>query len=348
MVPFRNDVAPRRPTLKKILYHPLTLIALGLHAFLLVVPLSTSIPWILKVCLALAVPIAALFFLSRYGLLSRPSSFKKSLYQPLVWAAIGFHALLLLVPFSTAKPSAEETESVAEEAMPVDILNLSELAAPPPPAAPPPQSAVSAPTQAPPAAAMPAPQPVQPAPVQQPTPTAAPAAQPSVANTLAPVPTPQTTPPPTNTQPPGYDPSASRNGFISGLDQGALSSLGVKDLTAQGLPTASRFRNSNAQFFLGATALSAPELQQVNVGDAGALPPGAVSAKVLDGSKKDALKKMQTGYESVGITFVPVPGGYGDEGLYEMKEASGETFAYVSLVDFIGSSFMVLWSDLPQ
>lgn len=123
--------------------------------------------------------------------------------------------------------------------------------------------------------------------------------------------------------------------------------MGLNDLSGQGLPLASRFTKGNANYFLGPAAIATDFLNPVSVSDAGALPPGAASARVIDSQAKDVLKKIQAGYAKTGITFNPASD-YGGEPLYELNKPTGETFAFVSLVSFQGSSLMVLWINNPN
>ena len=82
----------------------------------------------------------------------RRITLKKVLYHPLTWLAVGFHVLLLVVPFGGGANSdlAETPEEDSEAAIPVDLLNLSDIATSTPPpleppvAAPPPAVAPAA------------------------------------------------------------------------------------------------------------------------------------------------------------------------------------------------------------
>lgn len=343
----RNDVSPRRLTLKKVLYHPLTLAALGLHIALILAPLNIGrLPLIAKVSISLAILLFVIVYLWRSGAIARPNTFKKVLYHPLTWAALGLHALLLTVPFSTEPSAVVEEEAIAEEAISVDLLNLSEIATstPPPPqseAALAPETALAPVTSS---SVIPLPSASAPAPTAAPA-AAASANQSSAANMpVQPAATPQPTQP-TAPQPSEYDSTQDRGVFIQGLD--SIGAMGLNDLSGQGLPLATDFVKGNATSFLGPTALATDFRNPVSVAAAGALPPGAASARRIDSQAKDVLKKIQAGYANTGITFNPASD-YGGEPLYELKKPTGETFAFVSLVSFQGSSLMVLWTDNPN
>ena len=337
MISFRNETSSHRITLKTILYHPLTLVAIGIHIALILAPLNLSrLPLIVKLFIGLALLLIAILvglaYLWRTRTLSRPDTFKKILYHPLTWSAVGFHLLLLTVPFSTAPKAVVEDAIAEEEAMPVDLLNLSEIAtATPPP--PEPETTPPAPT---------APQPVA-APAPAPPPTAAPA-PPPVAAAPAAVPTPAP-PIPTAPQPPvpAYDSTADRKVFIQGFDSIAAAGLNEYDE----MPLASSFSKNNANYFLGPTALSTNFQNPVKANDLGALPTGAATAKYTDKQPKDVLQQVQSSFAPTGVTFTQV-GEYGQEPLYELKKPTGETFAFVSLVGFQGSTLTVVWTQNPN
>ncbi|PZO12371.1 MAG: hypothetical protein DCF25_17765 [Leptolyngbya foveolarum] len=343
MISSHNDASSHR-TLKKVFYHPLTLAALGVHAALILTPLNFSrLPLLVKVCVSLTILLAGLLFLVYSGAIARPISPKKILSHPLTWVALGLHALFLTASFSP-EPSPIAEEVVEEEsAMPVDLLNLSEIATSTPPAepeaAPPPATPPAEPQLLPTTAPIPTP-----APAPTPAPTAAPAtpiSQPLV-NTPAPLQTPQMPIPP---QQPAYNPTQDRGIFIQELD--SIGEMGLNDLSGLGLPLASAFSKGNAEYFLGPTAIATDFRNPVGVGDADALPPGAASARVIDSQAKDVLKKIKAGYANTGIVFSQVSN-YGSEPLYALENTTGETFAFFSLVSFQGSSLMVLWTSNPN
>ncbi len=349
MISSHNDASSHRP-LKKVFYHPLTLAALGVHAALILTPLNFSrLPLLAKVCVSLTVLLAGLLFLVYSGAIARPISPKKILSHPLIWVALGLHALLLTASFSP-EPSLIAEEVVEEEnTMPVDLLNLSEIATSTPPAqpaaAPPPATPPAEPQLLPTTAPIPTVSPVPTtAPIPTPAPTVAPAtpiSQPPV-NTPAPLQTPQT---PISPQQPAYDPTQDRGIFIQELD--SIGEMGLNDLSELGLPPASAFSKGNAEYFLGPTAIATDFRNPVGVGDADALPPGAASARVIDSQSKDVLKKIKAGYANTGIVFSQASD-YGSEPLYALENTTGETFAFFSLVSFQGSSLMVLWTSNPN
>ena len=265
----------------------------------------------------------------------RRLTLKKIFYHPLTLAALSGHVLLLMVPFSTAPAEVVEEEAIAtEEAMPVDILNLSEIATaePPPPQAPAPTAPAPAPS--PPAAA--------PAPAAAPPPIAAPAT-PAAPQPVANTPAPPVAQAPTQTPPPAYDSTEDRKTFIQGFD--SIATAGLQEYSE--LPLASSFTRGNSQFFLGPAALATDFRNPVTAGDPNALPPAAATAKYTDKQPKDVLKQVQASFSNTGLTFAQVAD-YGGEPLYELKKATGETFAFVSLVGFQGSTLTVIWTQNPN
>ena len=365
MVSFLDGASPHKLTFKKVLYHPLTLVALGIHVALILAPLNIGkLPLIARVLIALVVLLVSvqtiLSWLWRTGQLSRPGGFKKILYHPLTWIAVGFHLLLLTVPFST-EPSAVAEEAVAEEeAIPVDLLNLSAIAtATPsaqqpeasPAAAPPPASANASP---PPAAAPSAAPPVSnnlplppvpnmpvPASVTSQASSQIPSQSQTQAQPSAQLPAQSSAQPPA--QPPAYDPTEDRKVFLQGFD--SIAAAGLNEYGE--LPTAEQFSKRNAQYFLGASALAADYRNPVRAGEPGSLPDGAATAKYTDKQPKDVLSQVQSSFASVGVSFTQI-GEYGQEPLYELKKPTGETFAFVSLVGFQGSTLTVVWTQNPN
>ena len=367
MLSFQDGALPRWLRFKKILYHPLTLVALGIHVALILAPLNIGqLPPIARVLVALVLLLVSvltiLSWLWRTGQLSRPGWFKKILYHPLSWAAIGFHLLLLTVPFSTESSAVAEEAIAEEEAMPVDLLNLSAIAtatpSPQQPAvstAPPPASANASPSPAVPSTAVPS----------AAAPSAAPAnnlpPSPVAPNVAVPAPIPsqassQVYSQPqsqaqasaqssaqASTQPPAYDPTEDRKVFIQGFD--SIAAAGLNEYGE--LPTAELFPKGNAQYFLGASALAADYLNPARAGEPGSLPDGAATAKYTDKQPKDVLSQVQSSFASVGVSFTPI-GEYGQEPLYELKKPTGETFAFVSLVGFQGSTLTVVWTQNPN
>lgn len=257
---------------------------------------------------------------------------KKVLYHPLTWLAVGFHGLLLFVPFNLGPVSVEEDVEIAEEpeedAMPIDILNLSDIATatPPPAEAPPPAPPPVTPPAPPPAAV------VAPAPVAVPAP-----AEPEslVADAEVPVDSaepdiaePLDTPDEEVPTQPAYDPGQDQTLFIDNLGQMALG-----DYTAdQGLPPANFFREpGNAGYFLaGETPVA-----------------GAKDARWMDKGPDAVLAELQRSYAASGITFSQL-NDYGGEVLYELKTPTGESFMFISLARLKGSSLLVIWQGDPN
>lgn len=257
----------------------------------------------------------------------RRITLKKVLYHPLTWLAIGFHVLLLVVPFGGGADSdlAATPEEETDEAIPVDLLNLSDIAtSTPPPAETPPAAAPPPPPTAAPPAQPPPPSPSQAAAPEPaaapPTEVAEPAAAPVEPAAPDPVAVPQEAPPP------AYDPAQDQSVFIANLG-----AVGLNDYTDQGLPTPNFFRNpENAGYFLN--------------GDAPAQ--GAASARWVDKSPNDVLAQLQTSYAPTGIAFTKLDD-YAGEMLYQLTTPTGETFMHVSLVRLKGSTLLVIWQDRP-
>ena len=242
----------------------------------------------------------------------------------LTWLAVGFHALLLVVPFDPSPSAAppETPEEAAPEEAAIDILSLSEISTPEPPA-----PAASEPPAAPPVAAPPST-----SPRSAPAPTAAAPDTAAPATAVAPAPGPSAPatpaaagdlPPP----PPAYDPSADQEIFI-----GNLGAIGLTDYTAaQGLPEPRFFRHpENAGYFLTGSALAA----------------GAKDARWMDKGPDDVLSQLKTTYGPSGIVFNPLDN-YGGELLYQLVTAEGQPFMYISLVSLKGSSLLVIWQGNP-
>jgi hypothetical protein len=276
--------------------------------------------------------------------LSRFSMFKKVLYHPLTWLALGLHVLLLIVPLKASSPAVESEAAKPEavEDIPIDVLNLSEISTSTPPANSPPAAA------APPVTSRPASAPVNPAPVNAPVPAPvnAPVAQnpaTSVAATPSPSVTSQSQPSPGSTsssaaspaagQPAPYDPAADQGVFISGLQN-----LGVQNFSSTlGLPNDPNMfrRASSFGFFLdNSDPNSVRAIAQ------------AREAQWLEKQVSDLLPMLQSTYAGGNLTFNPIED-YGGEALYEIKTAQGQTVMYVSLVELKGSSLLVTWLNKP-
>ncbi|MEM6452800.1 MAG: hypothetical protein AAF703_21095 [Cyanobacteria bacterium P01_D01_bin.105] len=255
------------------------------------------------------------------GQLRRRVTWKRVLYHPLTWLAVGLHVALLVVPFDPAPPIAVEPEEDVEpedEAIPIDLLNLSEIATSEPPPAEPLPAEPPAPQQAPPVAPPPAAQAPQPDPVQS---NPDPAQQTPEATT-------QPTQAPTQPPPPAYDPSADQQLFVQNL--GAIG-LNTYNLDAIGLPAARDFKEpANAPYFLnGETPV-----------------PNARSVQQIDKEPGDVFEQVQSSYASTGITFTQELA-YGGEELYHAVTPEGQTLMYFSLVRLKGSTLLVIWNGQP-
>ena len=265
---------------------------------------------------------------------ARKLTLKKVLYHPLTWVALGFHLLLLFVPFSDRASNEEvleDLENGPEEAIAIDLLNLSEIAtSTPPPAEPPP---TEPPPAAPPAPSAPPPAPSQAAIPPEPVdnPTEVPSEAPTVEEpaTEAPVEQPVDEAPvevPPDPPLPAYDPGEDQSVFIKNLG-----AVGLNDYTDQGLPPTNFFRDpDNAGYFLNGD-------QPVQ---------GAASARWVDKGPSDVLNQLQTSYAPTGIVFTQLQN-YGGEELYELTTPTGQTFMHISLVRLKGSTLLVIWQDRP-
>jgi len=242
------------------------------------------------------------------------------LIAPLMGFSIILHIALLFVPLPSLAPpaeelTAEETPEEDEEA-PIDILALSEIAAPEPPPETPPEQPQQAQAQAP-----PPPDAVPPPPDPQQVPEA-PSAE--VVNE----------PPPIeeglDNAPPSFDPAATTDQFL-----GDLSGLGVQDYTSElGLPPPEYLRNpGNAACFLDPS---------------GGLVPGVRVANWLDKEPQTLLREnLQDVYGPRGITFEELPS-YCDERYFRGVTAEGQPFITLSLVTLEGSTLLVVWETPPQ
>ena len=270
---------------------------------------------------------------------------KKILYHPLTGAAVGLHLLLLTVPFSTAPDAVVEEEAIAleEEAIPIDLLNLSEIVTATPPDSDPQPETASPSLTAPPPTVAPAPTAALPQPAALISPQlAANTPAPASFQPQAPVQTTAQTAAQTPVQP-AYNSTADRRIFIQGFD--SIAAAGLNEYSE--MPLADAFAKGNAAYFLGPVALNTNFQNPVGAGDSGALPDGAATAKYTDKQPKDVLKQVQASFGPTGVTFTQV-GEYGQEPLYELKKPTGETFAFVSLVGFQGSTLTVVWTQNPN
>jgi hypothetical protein len=284
--------------------------------------------------------------------------FRSLLFHPLAWVALGLHAALLFMPMGEPKATEAEAEAPeTEEAIAVDVLNLSDIATskPPPPGAPtasnrpaPAQNAAQRSAQP---AQMPVPQnpPAQSPPAQAPSDSAAAPA----ANSVAPVAdnssagssvaTDNSTAPNFAAPDPAaaggaaggaggdaaaaYDPEADQSVFIANL-----SAIGLQDYTDDtGLPAPNLFREpNNAGYFL----------------ENGQPVANARSARWMNKSPDAVLAQLQESYGPSGITFNQL-GDYGGEGLFELSTAEGQSFMFISLVRLKGSTLVVMWQQMP-
>ena len=237
------------------------------------------------------------------------------LIAPLMGLSIFFHIALLFVPLPTPTLPEEDDikEEVAEEEdAPIDILALSDIAAPEP-LPEPPQEQPQQQTQAP-----PPPDAVPPPPDPQQVPEAPVENLPPVDDGFD------------ENVPPSFDPVAATDQFI-----GDLSGLGVEEYTSQlGLPTPDLLRNpGNAGCFLD---------------PGGGAVAGARVANWLDKEPQTLLgENLQEVYGPRGITFEELPPFCGER-YFRGITAEGEAFMTFSLVTLNGSTLLVVWSVPPQ
>lgn len=59
------------------------------------------------------------------------------------------------------------------------------------------------------------------------------------------------------------------------------------------------------------------------------------------------LETLLATYQPLGLQLVSTDT-YGDEPLYELKNAEGQIAMYVSLVDLKASTLLVIWPDRPM
>ena len=260
---------------------------------------------------------------------------KKTLYHPLTGLAIAAHLLLLIVPFNKPQSSTsapEITEDASDDAIPVDILNLSVLSKPAPPAPnvadppPPPLAApvapVAPPVAPPVAAVIPEALPVEALPAESPV-EQQPAEQPSAS--------------PVEEQLPAYIPKADQEAFISeGIEALSAGTNGIKNYREIGLPPEAYFDQGNAVSFLDYRT-NPPSLVA-----------GSIDAVWMDKQAERVAEQIETTYGPNGVQLVPLTP-YQGELLYEMLTPNNDTMMFISLVNFPskGSSLMVTWSVNP-
>ncbi len=266
----------------------------------------------------------------------RRLTLKKILYHPLAWVAVGAHILLLVVPFDSSSSEAiEDTSEQPEEleSIPVDILNLSEIATSEPP---PPNPPASLPPSAPAPASAIAPQPA-PLPVDTTSSDVDPGQEGQLeAQVSADLSSAQQT---TSEQLSAYDASGDQRQFIQNLD-----GLGLGGYTnangERSLPGANSFRkNVDPSYFITETG-TRPNTVVSPVA-------GARDARWLDKEPANALTDLQATYSTVGVSFTQLED-YGGEPLYELTTANGDAFMHISLVKLIGSTLLVVWQADPR
>jgi hypothetical protein len=231
------------------------------------------------------------------------------------------HIALLFVPLPTFNTAAEETveddRSEANEEAPIDILSLSEIAAPePPPESPPepPQPAQPEPQPLPSGAVPPPPDPTQPPPAEDTIPEAPPPVEADLDEDPA----------------PSFDAGAATQEFV-----GDISGLGVVDYTDEfGLPEPRFLRNpGNAGCFMDPS---------------GGPVAGVRVANWLDKEPQTLLREnLQDVYGPRGITFEEMPAFCGER-YFQAYTAEGQPFMTISLVTLEGSTLLVVWDTPPQ
>jgi hypothetical protein len=244
------------------------------------------------------------------------------LIAPLMGISVILHIALLFMPLPVPENPLEEVEAETppEEAeeTPIDILSLSEIAAPepPPPESPQPQPPAQ-PEPPPPSGAVPPPP--DPAQVEErPSEPIDVEAELPVEDGLV-----EETPPP-------FDAGAATDQFV-----GDLSGLGVVDYTSQfGLPTPDFLRNpGNAVCFID---------------PAGGPVSGVRVANWLDKEPQTLLREnLKDVYEPRGITFEELDAFCGER-YFQAYTADGQPFMTFSLVTLEGSTLLVVWEIPPQ
>lgn len=242
---------------------------------------------------------------------------------PLMGISVILHIALLFVPLpswdSAAEEAAEEATPEAEEEAPIDILSLSEIAAPEPPPEPPPEQPQPAPPEPAPPPSGAVPPPPDPQQVEELPPEAEfveeelPAEEGFEAEAS-----------------PSFDPGAATEQFL-----GDISGLGVVNYTSQfGLPTPDLLRNpGNAACFID---------------PAGGPVSGVRVANWLDKEPQTLLREnLQDVYGPRGITFEELEPFCGER-YFRALTAEGQPFMTLSLVRLEGSTLLVVWETPPQ
>ena len=260
-----------------------------------------------------------------------PKSIKKSsqrqrwrwqwLIAPLMGISIVLHIALLFMPlpsFDNLDEEVAENTSEEEEDAPIDILSLSEIAAPEPPPEPPPEQSQPEPEpQAPPPAGAipppPDPEQIEEIPLEE-------------AFVEDEIPIEEGFEDPA----PSFDAGAATNQFV-----GDISELGVVDYTAEfGLPTPDLLRNpGNAACFIDPSGAPASTVRVANW---------------LDKEPQTLLREnLQDVYGPRGITFQELPPFCGER-YFQAFTAEGQSFMTFSLVTLEGSTLLIVWDTPPQ
>ena len=277
---------------------------------------------------------------------TRRLTLKKLLYHPLTWVAVGAHVVLLVVPFSSSGPKAVDnptTQPEEIESIPVDILNLADIATSEPPLEPastnpsPPRSAplsaIAPSTQDTPiptkldarSAADEVTQNLESQGVQTESSSSASSAQTQQLGenqTLA------------------YDPSADQQQYIQNLDSLGLGGYKDPNSGERSLPGVSSFRrNTDSSYFI--TETGTRPYTVIKTVEA------ARDARWLDKEPSTVLAEQEDTYSTLGLSFVKVDN-YGGEPLYQLTKEDGSPVMYLSLVQLQGSTLLVIWQVDPR
>lgn len=132
---------------------------------------------------------------------------------------------------------------------------------------------------------------------------------------------------------PTYDPAQEQGVFITGLQ-----SLGVQDNTdAVGLPSPNALRRPAGYNFFLDNNTDPINPQPI---------PQAKSARWLEAQTSELFTQLQNTYAQSNIVFNQLDD-YGGESLYELQNSTGQVVMYISLVDLKGSSLLVMWNSKP-
>jgi hypothetical protein len=253
------------------------------------------------------------------------------LIAPIMGISIVLHVVLLFVPIPTFSDSEQEEaieeEPEADEEEVIDILSLSDIAAPEPPPEPP---AEAPPQESPPSQPLPpdaVPPPPDPAqaeqlPVDDPIDDSA-----DEGGFDDPLPVDDGAEDPA---PPPFDPGPSRDVFI-----GNISNLGVQDYSdnIQDLDSSFFKRPGSAPCFLD---------------PGGGLVPSVRTANWVDKSPQTLMREnFAQGFGGTGITFEELAPFCGEK-YFQAFTAAGEPFMKFSMVEMQGSTVLVMWDTPPQ